>query len=59
MSKVEQCNVCKFYDGSEWSGDCRRHTPVIRNPSEHIRVNVFPEVRGEDYCGDFKRVMVK
>lgn len=56
-SKVRNCGTCKFYD----QGACRRfpparvYTPSGDKPEVILDVTVWPVVKPENWCGEWKR----
>ncbi len=63
---IDTCETCCFGkradNGFEWMRSCQRHAP-IRDP-ERDRVNdwrqtVFPQVRKDDWCGDYNAQTLK
>jgi hypothetical protein len=62
---VEKCVNCQFYDrqrartndgrGAMW-GQCRRTAPRLHpiNAKSHMIEGVWPHVRDDDWCGDWK-----
>jgi len=62
---VERCVNCQYYDrhggngaGGKASnaGQCRRQAPQLSpiNPKTYLIEGVWPTVREEDWCGEFK-----
>ena len=62
---MEKCIGCNFYDrpsgkqadsrGIQW-GQCRRHAPMLHpiNQKTHMIEGVWPHVRDDDWCGEWK-----
>jgi hypothetical protein len=62
---VERCTNCQFYDRhggngaagkSSNGGQCRRHAPQLapNSSKQYLIEGVWPTVRDEDWCGEFK-----
>jgi hypothetical protein len=62
---VERCVNCQYYDRhqangaggkSAHAGQCRRNAPQLSpiNPKNYMIEGVWPTVRDEDWCGEFK-----
>jgi hypothetical protein len=62
---VDRCQHCQYYDRnpsdgsggkSAHAGQCRRHAPSLSpiNPKTYMIEGVWPTVRDEDWCGEFK-----
>ena len=62
---VERCLNCNYYDRnatdgaggkSPRAGQCRREAPKLSpiNPKNYMIEGVWPTVRDEDWCGEFK-----
>jgi len=62
---VEKCRSCQFFDrnnaaakeskATQW-GQCRRAAPVLSplNQKPHMIEGVWPHVRDDDWCGEYK-----
>jgi hypothetical protein len=62
---VEKCRSCQFFDrnsavakeskSTQW-GQCRRSAPTLSplNQKPHMIEGVWPHVRDDDWCGEFK-----
>jgi hypothetical protein len=62
---VEKCRSCQFFDrnnavakdskSTQW-GLCRRSAPSLSpiNQKPHMIEGVWPHVRDDDWCGEFK-----
>lgn len=55
------CDVCKFWNKTNLCnrGQCRKRAPQYNlapkyNTEGHVHHHVFPETRGDDWCGDFE-----
>jgi hypothetical protein len=62
---VERCGQCQYYDRhggngaggkSTHGGQCRRHAPQLspNTAKNYLIEGVWPTVRDEDWCGEFK-----
>lgn len=62
MDKI--CCFCKFW-GSRFKGElyrfrenenCQRHAPTVRITTDSYMQNkpLFPQTKGNDFCGDFE-----
>ena len=62
---VDRCVNCQYYDRhpstgaggkSAHAGQCRRSAPMLSpvNPKTYMIEGVWPTVRDEDWCGEFK-----
>jgi len=62
---VERCLNCQYYDRHGGSGSggksanggqCRRHAPMLspNTAKNYLIEGVWPTVRDEDWCGEFK-----
>ncbi|MCE7877562.1 MAG: hypothetical protein DYH14_09595 [Betaproteobacteria bacterium PRO3] len=62
---MDRCQHCQYYDRnpsggaggkSPSAGLCRRHSPSLSpiNPKTYLIEGVWPTVRDEDWCGEFK-----
>ena len=62
---MDRCLNCQFYDRhgangaggkSAHAGQCRRNAPQLSpvNPKAYLIEGVWPTVRDEDWCGEFK-----
>lgn len=60
--KEENCNSCRFYWGPPvgiGAGICRRHPPVkVLEDNDRIPEWGFPTIEPENWCGEFKAMMV-
>lgn len=58
-SSKPACWLCEFYHGiRDDLGECRRKPPVESWVSNAIKSELhqgWPQVRGEDWCGEFKK----
>jgi hypothetical protein len=62
---VEKCVTCQYYDrrdavdakGPTW-GQCRRTAPMLHpvNVKSYMIEGVWPHVRDDDWCGEWKVV---
>jgi len=62
---VEKCRTCQYFDrnhavakdakSTQW-GQCRRTAPALSplNQKPHMIEGVWPHVRDDDWCGEFK-----
>ena len=62
---MEKCRSCQFFDrnnaaakeskATQW-GQCRRTAPVLSplNQKPHMIEGVWPHVREDDWCGEYK-----
>ena len=62
---MDRCLACQYFDRSgarageaksqQW-GQCRRNAPSLNpiNAKPHMIEGVWPHVRGDDWCGEFK-----
>ena len=62
---MDRCLECQYFDRGEarageaksqqW-GQCRRNAPALNplNAKPHMIEGVWPHVRGDDWCGEFK-----
>ena len=62
---MEKCRSCQFFDrnnavakdskSTQW-GQCRRGAPSLSplNQKPHMIEGVWPHVRDDDWCGEFK-----
>ena len=62
---MERCTTCQFFDrhdargaegkAAQW-GQCRRSAPRLNpiNAKPHMIEGVWPHVRGDDWCGEYK-----
>jgi len=62
---MERCRTCQFFDrdiaasrekkSTTW-GQCRRLAPMLspHNTKPHMIEGVWPHVRDDDWCGEFK-----
>jgi hypothetical protein len=65
---VEKCVACQFYDrqlaktndskGAMW-GQCRRAAPMLHpiNAKSYMIEGVWPHVRDDDWCGEWKQIV--
>jgi len=62
---VDRCLNCQYYDRhptngsgakSAQAGQCRRNAPMLSpvNPKTYMIEGVWPTVRDEDWCGEFR-----
>jgi hypothetical protein len=62
---VDRCLNCQYYDRhkgdggggkSAHAGQCRRNAPLLSpiNPKNYMIEGVWPTVRDEDWCGEYK-----
>ena len=62
---VDRCVNCQYYDRhpstgaggkSAHAGQCRRSAPMLSpvNPKTYMIEGVWPTVRDEDWCGEFR-----
>jgi len=62
---MDRCQHCQYYERnpsgggggkSPSAGLCRRHSPALSpiNPKTYLIEGVWPTVRDEDWCGEFK-----
>lgn len=62
---MDRCQHCQFYDRNPSAGAggkspnaglCRRHGPSLSpiNPKSYAIEGVWPTVRDEDWCGEFR-----
>lgn len=62
---MDRCLHCQYYDRhaasgggakSAQAGQCRRNAPMLSpiNPKTYMIEGVWPTVRDEDWCGEFK-----
>jgi hypothetical protein len=62
---VDRCLNCQYYDRnpsmgsgakSAQAGQCRRSAPMLSpvNPKTYMIEGVWPTVRDEDWCGEFR-----
>jgi len=62
---VDRCQHCQYYERnpsggaggkSPNAGLCRRHAPSLSpiNPKTYLIEGIWPTVRDEDWCGEFK-----
>ena len=62
---MERCQNCQYYDRHGGSGaagkstnggQCRRHAPLLspNSAKNYLIEGVWPTVRDEDWCGEFK-----
>jgi hypothetical protein len=62
---VDRCQHCQFYERNPSGGGggkspnaglCRRHAPSLSpiNPKTYLIEGIWPTVRDEDWCGEFK-----
>jgi hypothetical protein len=65
---VERCVTCQYYDrqrrGVETSpnaGQCRRQAPMLSplNQKSYMIEGVWPTVRDDDWCGEWKALVRK
>lgn len=62
---MEKCRSCQFFDrnnnvakeskSTQW-GQCRRNAPSLSplNQKPHMIEGVWPHVRDDDWCGEFR-----
>ncbi len=62
---ADRCSGCQYFDrtdartaegkSAQW-GQCRRHAPALSpvNQKAHMIEGVWPHVRGDDWCGEYK-----
>ena len=62
---MDRCLTCQFFDrhdarngdgkAIQW-GQCRRNAPSLSpfNAKPHMIEGVWPHVRGDDWCGEYK-----
>ena len=64
---MDRCSSCQFFDrhasrngngdgkSAQW-GQCRRNAPSLNplNAKPHMIEGVWPHVRGDDWCGEYK-----
>ncbi|MEO7499462.1 MAG: hypothetical protein ABJB78_03990 [Betaproteobacteria bacterium] len=62
---MDRCLTCQFFDrhgarggdgkAVQW-GQCRRNAPSLSplNAKPHMIEGVWPHVRGDDWCGEYK-----
>lgn len=65
ITHVDKCIACQFYDrqlakptdarGTQW-GQCRRTAPMLHpiNAKSYMIEGVWPHVRDDDWCGEWK-----
>lgn len=62
---MDRCQHCQYYDRNPSGGSggkspnaglCRRHGPSLSpiNPKTYLIEGIWPTVRDEDWCGEFK-----
>lgn len=60
---MDRCLNCQYFDRnpsaggkSAHAGQCRRHAPSLSpiNPKTYMIEGVWPTVRDEDWCGEYK-----
>ena len=50
-----KCKECKFFDRQIGSfGLCRHDTPAMSFSDDDLFGGVWPEVKGNDWCGEFQ-----
>jgi hypothetical protein len=59
---VDRCNNCQFYDRQDKGsgiGQCRRQAPALSpiNAKAYMIEGVWPTVRDDDWCGEWKSSM--
>lgn len=55
---MRSCSTCTFMsievgDDAEPRMDCRRFPPIVTDDDGEGLVNVWPQVRDEDWCGEW------
>ena len=52
---MDSCKACKFFlEQAEEHGLCRRYPPSVWIHINGPTVSVFPPMRHDGYCGEFK-----